>query len=115
MATHPSRVTSQSRSDFTSIVQRAYEKPDPSPSFTESGHSSLDPRSWRRRTWLIIALVTVVAVVIGIAIAVVIIRANRYPNYSSLNYHLTQVFHGEDFFSNFNYFSGYDPAQGFVQ
>ncbi|RMZ92432.1 hypothetical protein DV736_g342, partial [Chaetothyriales sp. CBS 134916] len=40
--------------------------------------------------------------------------ANRYPDYSQLNYSLAETYQGETFFDSFNYFYGYDPAQGFV-
>ncbi|KAI8623821.1 glycoside hydrolase family 16 protein [Xylariaceae sp. FL1651] len=72
------------------------------------------PRYWRRRTWVIVAAVIVVILVIVIVVPVEVTKANRYPNYSKLNYALKDEYSGSTFFDNFNYFTGYDPAQGFV-
>jgi hypothetical protein len=64
---------------------------------------------------LILAAVLIVVLILIIIIAIVVSRANRYPNYSKLNYNLVDTYAGTSFFDNFNYFTGYDPAQGFVQ
>ena len=104
--TRPTHTKRQSKSDFTNIVQQAYEKPPPYP-FEKSARSPFNPKSWSRRRWLIISLIAVVTLVIVIVIAVEISRANRYPNYSRLAYRLAQTYSGETFFDNFNYFSGY--------
>ena len=114
MATRPAHTRRQSKSDFTNIVQQAYDKPPAYHSF-EKERSSWNPKTWSCRRWLVIALILVVALIIIIVVAIKIKEASRYPNYSSLKYKLTQTYHGADFFSDFNYFSGYDPAQGFVQ
>jgi hypothetical protein len=74
-----------------------------------------NPKNWTRRCWLILAAVLIVVLILVIIIAVVFSRANRYPNYSKLNYNLVDTYAGTSFFDNFNYFTGYDPAQGFVQ
>jgi hypothetical protein len=74
-----------------------------------------NPKNWSRRCWLILAAVLIVVLILIIIIAVVVSRANRYPNYSKLNYNLVDTYAGTSFFDNFNYFTGYDPAQGFVQ
>lgn len=57
-------------------------------------------------------VVVIVAVVVG---AVLGVRANRYPNYSKLNYSLKDNFSGSTFFDNFEYFTAADPTNGFVQ
>lgn len=49
-----------------------------------------------------------------IAIAVSGSKANTYPKYSPLSYSLTDTYAGISFFDNFDYFSGVDPAGGFV-
>lgn len=68
-----------------------------------------------RRCCLIILLIFIVTLIITIISAVEVSRANRYPHYSKLTYHLSQTYTGPSFFDNFDYFTGYDPAQGFVQ
>jgi hypothetical protein len=106
----------RSKSDFTNIVQQAYDKPSLyCPFEKDSGHSSWNPKSWSRRRWLVIGLIIVFALVVAVVLAIEIGRANRYPEYSSLDYRLAQTYSGSNLFDNFNYFSGYDPAQGFVQ
>jgi hypothetical protein len=77
--------------------------------------SRRNPKNWSRRCWLILATVLIVVLTLIIIIAVAFSRANRYPNYSKLNYNLVDTYAGTSFFDNFNYFTGYDPAQGFVQ
>jgi hypothetical protein len=77
--------------------------------------SRRNPKNWSRRCWLILAAVLIVVLILIIIIAIVVSRANRYPNYSKLNYNLVDTYAGTSFFDNFNYFTGYDPAQGFVQ
>ncbi|KAI1415307.1 glycoside hydrolase family 16 protein [Hypoxylon sp. FL1857] len=76
--------------------------------------SRWNPRSWRKRTWAIIAAVVVVILIVVIVTPVEVAKANRYPDYSRLNYSLSDEYTGTSFFDKFNYFEGYDPAQGFV-
>jgi hypothetical protein len=64
---------------------------------------------------MILGAALIIALIIIIAVVVVVSRANRYPDYSRLNYNLVDTYSGTSFFDNFNYFTGYDPAQGFVQ
>lgn len=52
-------------------------------------------------------MVIIVAAVLGT-------RANRYPDYNRLNYQLKDNYSGVNFFDQFDYFTGYDPSQGFV-
>ncbi|MCJ1246803.1 hypothetical protein MMC30_004012 [Trapelia coarctata] len=76
--------------------------------------SRWDPRRWSRKSKIITAVSAVVLLIIIIVVAVVVSRNNRYPNYSKLNYQLQDTYQGTTFFDNFNYFTGYDPSQGFV-
>ncbi|KAI0405297.1 concanavalin A-like lectin/glucanase domain-containing protein [Xylaria palmicola] len=73
-----------------------------------------NPRYWRKRTWAIVGVLVAVILVIVIVVPVKVTEANRYPNYSKLNYALADEYSGSTFFDNFDYFTGYDPAQGFV-
>lgn len=77
--------------------------------------SRRNPKNWSRKCWIISAIISVVVLVIVIVVAVVVSRQNRYPDYSALNYRLVETFSGPSFFDDFDYFTGYDPAQGFVQ
>jgi hypothetical protein len=77
--------------------------------------SKWDPRGWSLWNKLFLAagiIVVIVAVIVGSVLGV---RANRYPNYSKLNYSLQDTFSGSSFFDNFEYFTDADPANGFVQ
>ncbi|KAL7823965.1 family 16 glycoside hydrolase [Trichoderma gracile] len=83
----------------------------------QSGSSSpalWNPRYWSRKVWIGIAAVVVIAIVIGVAVGVTQGKKNSYPDYSQLTYTLKDTFQGENFFDNFNYFEGWDPAGGFV-
>lgn len=97
-----------------------------------------DPRYWSKKVWIGIAAVVVIAIVIGVAVGVTQGKKKSYPDYSQLTYtlkdtcesythslllldniyihadHCEIIVQGENFFDNFNYYTGYDPAQGFV-
>ena len=73
-----------------------------------------NPRGWSpRRKIIVIAIVAVVIVAIIVG-AYEGVRSNRYPDYSRLSYTLKDTFQGTTFFDNFDYFTGPDPAEGFV-
>ncbi|KAI1639680.1 concanavalin A-like lectin/glucanase domain-containing protein [Biscogniauxia mediterranea] len=72
------------------------------------------PKYWKKRTWAIVAVIAAIILVIVIVVPVEVAKSNRYPNYSQLNYSLSDTYSGSTFFDNFDYFEGYDPAQGFV-
>ncbi|KAI1776410.1 glycoside hydrolase family 16 protein [Hypoxylon cercidicola] len=71
-------------------------------------------RYWRKRTWAIVVTIIVIIIVIVVVVPVEVARANRYPNYTPLNYSLSDSYNGTTFFDKFNYFEGYDPTAGFV-
>lgn len=74
-----------------------------------------NPCGWSLRTKLIVAAVTaavIIAVVVG---AVEGTKKNRYPDYTKLDYRLVEDYSGTGFFDKFEYFSGQDPTNGFVQ
>ncbi|KZF20212.1 glycoside hydrolase family 16 protein [Xylona heveae TC161] len=76
--------------------------------------SKWHPRNWGRKTWIgVLAAVAVVIIVVVVG-AVEGTKANRYPAYKKLNYTLKDTYEGTSFFDDFDYFSGYDPAAGFV-
>lgn len=91
--------------------------PPPSKGFPEKPGSQWNPRSWTRRTKIIVAavvaaVVVIIAVIVG---AVVGTRNNNsYPDYSSLAYSLQDDYSGSNFFDNFDYFDEADPTNGFV-
>ncbi|KAI4863234.1 glycoside hydrolase family 16 protein [Hypoxylon rubiginosum] len=73
-----------------------------------------NPRYWRKRIWAIVITIIVIIIVIVIVVPVEVAKANRYPDYTALNYTLSDTYTGTSFFDKFNYFEGYDPASGFV-
>ncbi|GJN75468.1 hypothetical protein PLIIFM63780_009326 [Purpureocillium lilacinum] len=73
-----------------------------------------NPRYWRKRVWAGIGVVLVVVIIVAVAVGVTQSKKNRYPDYSAITYSLSETYGGENFFDKFNYFTGYDPAQGFV-
>lgn len=73
-----------------------------------------NPRGWTTRTRIIVAIVAVVVLIAIIVGAYEGVKLNRYPDYSPLNYSLKDTFQGANFFDNFDYFTGADPAEGFV-
>ncbi|KAI9852017.1 MAG: hypothetical protein M1838_002140 [Thelocarpon superellum] len=76
--------------------------------------TSRHPRNWSRRKWIIFLLITVLLIV-GIIVGVVVgVKMNKYPNYYKVNYGLVDSYSGPSFFNNFDYFTGADPTQGFV-
>ncbi|PWY80522.1 hypothetical protein BO70DRAFT_337301 [Aspergillus heteromorphus CBS 117.55] len=74
-----------------------------------------NPRGWPLRTRLIVAAVIIV-VVIGVVVgAVEGTKKAPYPDYLKLNYKLVDTYSGSSFFNRFDYYSGEDPTDGFVQ
>lgn len=73
------------------------------------------PRAWSLRTKLIAGAVVVVVIVAVIVGAVEGTKANRYPDYTQLDYKLVDTYSGTSFLDRFNYFSDEDPTNGFVQ
>ena len=81
---------------------------------SESRRSRWNPRSWGLKTKLAVAIAAIIILVVIIIGAVLGTRANRYPNYSQLRYTIKDTYSGTGFFTNFDYFTGYDPTSGFV-
>ncbi|KAJ5623825.1 hypothetical protein N7510_000134 [Penicillium lagena] len=73
-----------------------------------------DPRGWSLRKKLVIVALVIVVIIVTIVGAVEGVRANRYPDYTPLNYKLVDTYQGTSFFDNFDYFSNQDPTNGFV-
>lgn len=76
--------------------------------------SRWNPRNWSKRTWIVAVVVAIVALIAIIVGAVEGTKSNAYPDYTPLNYSLTDTYSGANFFDNFQYWDTYDPAQGFV-
>ncbi|KAB8225549.1 concanavalin A-like lectin/glucanase domain-containing protein [Aspergillus novoparasiticus] len=74
-----------------------------------------NPRGWSLRTKLIAGVVGVAVVVAVIVGAVEGTKANRYPDYTKLNYQLVDTYSGTNFLDRFDYYHGEDPTEGFVQ
>ncbi|KAI1342054.1 glycoside hydrolase family 16 protein [Xylariaceae sp. FL0016] len=72
------------------------------------------PKYWRKRTWAIVAVLIAIIIAAAVVAGVLVSKANQYPEYSALSYSLQDTYEGTSFFDNFDYFTGYDPAEGFV-
>ncbi|KAF4580293.1 glycoside hydrolase family 16 [Ophiocordyceps camponoti-floridani] len=72
------------------------------------------PRYWRKRTWAIVAGVFIVIIAVVVAVAVALSGLTNYPDYKAVSYALRDTYEGENFFDQFNYFTGWDPTKGFV-
>lgn len=89
----------------------------PSKEIATKPASQWSPRSWTKRTKIvvaaaIVAVVVIVAVIVG---AVLGTRNNKsYPGYSQLTYSLKDDYSGSNFFDNFDFFNQADPTNGFV-
>lgn len=94
-----------------SVAPPAYAKWEP---VEEPQLSRWNPKTWSK--WTIIAIVAAVIIIIAAIVigAVEGTKSNKYPDYSKLTYSLTDTYSGEDFFDNFDYYSGADPSDGFV-
>ncbi|GES58164.1 putative endo-1,3(4)-beta-glucanase [Aspergillus terreus] len=86
--------------------------PDPGPG---ASYPWYNPRGWSLRTKLIAGVAVVVVIVAVIVGAVEGTKANRYPDYSRLDYQLVDTYEPATFLDRFNYYSGEDPTDGFVQ
>ncbi|KAJ5577410.1 uncharacterized protein N7459_006374 [Penicillium hispanicum] len=85
-----------------------------SPERPQAPVSWYDPRGWSLRRRLIVAMAIVVVIVVVIVGTVEGVRANRYPDYTPLNYRIVHTYDADSFFDNFDYFSAEDPTDGFV-
>ncbi|KAI0852360.1 glycoside hydrolase family 16 protein [Daldinia vernicosa] len=106
MVTGPTPYYSTERQDYPR--RNMYNK------YNKSALPWWNPRSWRKRTWAIVVVALIIIIIVAVVTPVEVAKANRYPNYTKLNYALVDEYSGTSFFDKFNYFTGYDPAQGFV-
>lgn len=100
-------------------LQHAGPPPGPGAKYTppQAGPAQpwYNPRGWSLRTKLIAGVVGVAVVVAVIVGAVEGTKANRYPDYTQLNYRLVDTYSGTSFLDRFDYYHGEDPTDGFVQ
>lgn len=89
-----------------------YASPAPAP---QNHKAWYDPRGWSLRKKLLVVGIAIVIIVAVVAGSVEGVKANRYPDYRPLNYSLADVYEGPAFFNKFNYYSGADPTDGFVE
>ncbi|KAG6021679.1 hypothetical protein E4U41_002429 [Claviceps citrina] len=87
----------------------------------QSGHRVVtsrpwwNPRYWTRKIWIGFVAIVIIIIIVIVAVAVSLGKKNSsYPDYPPLTYNLQDTYAGETFFDQFNYMTGYDPAQGFV-
>ncbi|PVI00987.1 glycoside hydrolase family 16 protein [Periconia macrospinosa] len=79
------------------------------------GKTTLNPKPWPLRTWILIGIVLVIVVIGAIVGGVLGARANAYPDYYRIEYSLKDAYEGNTFFDKFDYFSDEDPTHGFVE
>jgi len=72
------------------------------------------PRNWGRKILIGVAVAIVVIIIVVVVAAVEATKSSKYPSYSKLSYSLKDTYEGTSFFDDFEYFTGYDPAAGFV-
>lgn len=77
-----------------------------------------NPRGWSVCKRIVVGAV-ILAATAGVVAGVVLgamegVKANRYPNYTPLNYGLVHAYEGTEFFDQFYYFSAEDPTDGHV-
>jgi hypothetical protein len=79
--------------------------------------SKLNPLHWSRK-WQIIggvgAAVILVAVIVGAVEGTKSSDSSSYPDYTPLNYTISERMNGTTFFDHFDYFTGADPSSGSV-
>lgn len=88
--------------------------PPPTYEKAATSGSKWAPRNWSKKTLMAViagSVLIIAAIIVG---AVVGSEENSYPDYSALDYTLLDTYSGTDFFDNFDYFTGYDPSDGFV-
>ncbi|KAJ3474865.1 hypothetical protein NLG97_g9660 [Lecanicillium saksenae] len=73
-----------------------------------------NPRYWGKRVWIGLAVVVAILIAIGVGVGVTVSKANAYPSYKQLAYSLQDTYSGEKFFDQFNYWTTFDPAQGWI-
>ncbi|PYI35687.1 endo-1,3(4)-beta-glucanase [Aspergillus indologenus CBS 114.80] len=80
-------------------------------------HRWYDPRGWSTRKRLLVAAGIAIVIIIAVAVGAVegTKKSSSYPDYSRLNYELVDTYAGASFFDRFEYYSGVDPTDGFVQ
>lgn len=97
------------------VPSKSPELEGPKAPWYDHRHWSLrNPKSWSLRKQL--AVVGIIAVIIVVVIVGTYegVQANRYPNYTALDYRLVDTYGGTSFFDQFDYFSGEDPTNGHV-
>ncbi|KAG2162837.1 hypothetical protein VTO58DRAFT_110304 [Aureobasidium pullulans] len=79
--------------------------------------SKLNPLNWSRK-WQIVggvgATVIIVAVIVGAVEGSKSSDSGSYPDYSALNYTISERMNGTTFFDHFNYYTDADPSNGAV-
>lgn len=76
------------------------------------GHAKWNPKNWRKRYWAAAAVVLIIVIVAAAVGGALGAKANRYPNYTPLNYVEQTTYAGSSFFNGFTYFNAPDPAEG---
>jgi hypothetical protein len=56
--------------------------------YSEDDEPWWKPKYWRKTTWAIVIIIALIIIVIVIVVPVKVTEANRYPNYSRLDYAL---------------------------
>lgn len=79
--------------------------------------SKFNPVHWSRK-WKIIGAVGVIAIIVAVIVGAVVgteeSGSSSYPDYSPLNYTISERMNGTTFFDHFDYFDKTDPSSGNV-
>lgn len=64
----------------------SYDNQELPPRSNMSRYVGVQPWYKRKRTWVISAVVVVIAIIVAVVAGVLVSKANRYPDYTKLNY-----------------------------
>lgn len=109
MSDYYGRTAKQANENIVMTSPTGYEK------FAKVGPAKWwDVRAWSKKKMAIVGTCVLAVLLVVIVVPAVEVPKNRYPDYTALSYSMVDNIHGTDFFDSFDYFTGYDPTEGFV-
>ncbi|KAF3942318.1 hypothetical protein ABW19_dt0206425 [Dactylella cylindrospora] len=79
----------------------------------ETSGSAWNPRHFGWKQWLGVAFAAAI-VAVAIAVPITIVEMNKYPDYTTITYSLTDTYEGQSFFDEFDYGNGTEATNGFT-